>query len=154
MQSAVNDNQLGTLCWRQGDTPPAWGPQAIALLAGQIRQPLYVLRDGAARALGLGIRGELGLTANDGNAQYECIGQLPAMYPEWLGDRGFCELHGVRFPYVAGAMARGIASIELVVAMGKAGMMGFFGSAGLPLERVTASIHSIASQLGPSAPGR
>jgi trans-AT polyketide synthase/acyltransferase/oxidoreductase domain-containing protein len=152
MQSAVNDNQLGTLCWRQGDTPPAWGPQAIALLAGQIRQPLYVLRDGATRALGLGVRGELGLTANDGNAQYECIGQLPAMYPEWLGDRGFCELHGVRFPYVAGAMARGIASIELVVAMGKAGMMGFFGSAGLPLERVTASIHSIASQLGPHRP--
>src|SRR6187549_477556 len=37
----------------------------------------------------------------------ELIGYIPAVYPEWLGDAGFCRAHDVRFPYVAGAMANG-----------------------------------------------
>ena len=57
----------------------------------------------------------------------ELVGWLPALYPEWLGDRGFLHAHGVRFPYVAGGMANGIATPRLVVAMARAGMLGFFG---------------------------
>ena len=36
--------------------------------------------------------------------------RLPPVYPEWLGDRTFQESHGVRFPYVMGSMANGIAA--------------------------------------------
>ena len=59
------------------------------------------------------------------------IAALPAVYPEWLGDRSFCDVHGTRFPYVSGAMANGIASTRLVIAMARAGFLGFFGAAGL-----------------------
>ena len=60
--------------------------------------------------------------------------------PENLGDPAFRRDHGVRYAYVTGAMANGIASVELVEAVARAGMLGFFGAAGLPLERVEAAI--------------
>ena len=60
-----------------------------------------------------------------------CSRHSPPIYPEWLGDRSFCEIHGVRFPYCTGAMANGIASTRLVIAMARAGFLGFFGAAGL-----------------------
>ena len=59
---------------------------------------------------------------------------VPALGPEALGDRAFCSSHRIRFPYAVGAMANAIASVELVEAVSRAGMLGFFGAAGLPLE--------------------
>lgn len=63
------------------------------------------------------------------------LGTLPPLYPEWLGGRTFCEAHGVRFPYVAGEMANGIATTGMVAAMARAEMIGFFGAGGLPSRR-------------------
>lgn len=57
-----------------------------------------------------------------------------------LGDASFRHDHGLRHAYVAGAMANGIASVELVEAMARGGMLGFFGAAGLSLERVAAAL--------------
>jgi trans-AT polyketide synthase/acyltransferase/oxidoreductase domain-containing protein len=50
-------------------------------------------------------------------------GTLPPLYPEWLGDRAFGEAHGVRFPYVAREMARGIVTTKMVVTMARAEML-------------------------------
>ena len=72
------------------------------------------------------------------------LSPLP-LRPEHLGDAGFCADHRLRYAYVAGAMANGIASVALVEAMGKAGMLGFFGAAGLSLERVEAAIDQLAA---------
>jgi PfaD family protein len=77
------------------------------------------------------------------------LATLPALYPEWLGDRSFLETHGVRFPYVAGAMANGIATAELVIAMARAQMLGFFGAGGLSFERVRREIEAIQGALTP-----
>jgi trans-AT polyketide synthase, acyltransferase and oxidoreductase domains len=74
----------------------------------------------------------------------ELLGSLPPMYPEWLGDRSFISTHGVRFPYVAGEMANGIATTDLVVAMARAEMLGFFGAAGLPLPRIERAVAELA----------
>jgi PfaD family protein len=49
---------------------------------------------------------------------------------------------------MTGAMANGIGSVEIVEAMGKAGMLGSFGAAGLSLERIGASIDRIKQSLG------
>jgi trans-AT polyketide synthase/acyltransferase/oxidoreductase domain-containing protein len=70
-------------------------------------------------------------------------GRPAALYPEWLGDRGFLEMHGLRFPYVAGAMARGIASEALVIEMARAGMLGFFGAGGLSPARVEQALATL-----------
>ncbi|MDA0814612.1 MAG: PfaD family polyunsaturated fatty acid/polyketide biosynthesis protein, partial [Verrucomicrobia bacterium] len=64
------------------------------------------------------------------------------------GDSRFCDEYGVKFPYVTGAMANGIASEELVMEISKAGMLGFFGSAGLLPDRVEAAIDRIQAALG------
>jgi len=68
--------------------------------------------------------------------------------PRDLGDPSFRVDLGLEYNYLAGAMANGIASEALVISMAKSGMLGFFGAAGLSLERVSAAIQSIKSALG------
>ena len=77
--------------------------------------------------------------------------RLPALKPENLGDEAFRRDHRVRYAYVAGAMANGIASTRLVAEMGRAGMLSFFGAAGLSLKSVEAAIDEITSAI-PDAP--
>ena len=84
----------------------------------------------------------------NGNPTYPLVAVLPPLFPEWLGDRSFCEVHGTRFPYVSGAMANGIATTRLVIEMARAGMLGFFGAAGLSLPRVEAAIDELSRELG------
>ena len=89
----------------------------------------------------------LGLGGSTGTEGHPLLGTVPPTYPEWLGDRGFTVAHGVRFPYVAGEMANGIATVELVVAMARAEMLGFFGAAGLSPERVEDAVGRLSREL-------
>lgn len=77
----------------------------------------------------------------------ELHGVLPPVYPEWLGDRSFADEHGTRFAYAAGAMANGIATPALVVALARAGLLGFFGAAGLAYPEIARGLDDIAAQL-------
>ncbi len=67
--------------------------------------------------------------------------------PEDLGDPSFRVDLGLEFNYLAGAMANGIASVELVVALARTGMLGFFGAAGLSLSKVEAAISQLKSEI-------
>ena len=60
-----------------------------------------------------------------------------------LGDASFCRDHHLRYPYIGGSMAKGISSVAMVKAFGEAGMLGFFGAAGLPLSTVEAAISEL-----------
>ena len=71
------------------------------------------------------------------------IAFVPACRLEQLGDPSFREAHGTRFACMAGAMANGIGSVEVVEAMGRRGMLGIFGAAGLPVEAVERAIDRI-----------
>lgn len=73
---------------------------------------------------------------------------VPPVRPSGLGDAAFRAAHGIRFAYVAGAMANGIASVELVREMSRAGMLGYFGAAGLSAERVAHAMDDLRAQLG------
>jgi trans-AT polyketide synthase, acyltransferase and oxidoreductase domains len=77
-------------------------------------------------------------------------GPLP---PERLGDPAFHRLFGVRLAYAAGAMANGIASEELVTALGRSGILSSFGAAGLVPARLETAIQRIKAALpdGPFA---
>nr|WP_320050862.1 PfaD family polyunsaturated fatty acid/polyketide biosynthesis protein [uncultured Desulfuromonas sp.] len=66
---------------------------------------------------------------------------------ERCGDIAFCGTHGVRYPMVGGSMAKGISSAAMVIELGRYGMLGFFGSAGLPLEAVDATIAQLQEAL-------
>jgi PfaD family protein len=88
-------------------------------------------------------------SAGDGAAgSLPVLAFSPACPPEALGDPTFLADYGVRYPYVTGSMANGIASCEIVEAMARAGMLGFFGAAGLPPARVEAAIDRLQSSLG------
>ena len=113
---------------------PVYGGNALLEMMADVRRRTYVVQDASGRHVGLS------LTAPEPSTGAQTIAVLPPLYPEWLGDRSFCEVHGIRFPYVSGAMANGIATTELVIKMAKAGMLGFFGAAGLTLNRVEAAI--------------
>ncbi len=73
--------------------------------------------------------------------------RLPPIYPEWLGDRSFAEAHGTRFNYVAGEMARGIATPQMVISAVRAGCLGFYGSAGLPVPEIRGGLAKIKAGL-------
>ena len=70
--------------------------------------------------------------------------RIPALKPENLGDESFRRDHRLRYAYVAGAMANGIASTRLVGEMAGAGMLSFFGAAGLDLARIESAIDELA----------
>ncbi len=89
-----------------------------------------------------------GEVAHGGGAGPRWHGTLPPLYPEWLGDRSFGEAHGVRFPYLAGEMAHGISSVELVAAMAEAEMMSLFGAGGLGHPAVERAVHTLRARLG------
>ncbi|WP_233355872.1 PfaD family polyunsaturated fatty acid/polyketide biosynthesis protein [Henriciella litoralis] len=74
------------------------------------------------------------------------------MFPEFLGDHGFTQTHGCRFAYIVGEMARGIATPRMVVEAVRAGLVGFYGSAGLKPETIAAGLDEIEAGLGKGAP--
>ncbi len=76
------------------------------------------------------------------------IAFLPGIGLENLGDKTFKKRHGLRYPYVAGAMANGISSAQMVKAMAENGMMGFLGAGGLSLDRIEANIIDLKQSLG------
>ncbi len=74
---------------------------------------------------------------------------LAPIYPEWLGDRAFTHAHKVRFAYVVGEMARGIATPQMVIAAAEAGLLGFYGSAGLQADDIRKGLGQIKAALDP-----
>ena len=130
---------------------PAWDARGLAVALTRVREPVHVVRDGASGAVGLGLGGELVPPQAARTNDHPLLATLPALYPEWLGDRSFAEVHGVRFPYVVGEMANGIATAQMVIAAAQAELLGFFGAAGLPFERVERAIDEIERALGDRA---
>ncbi|MCB9692480.1 MAG: nitronate monooxygenase [Alphaproteobacteria bacterium] len=117
--------------------PPVPREAAIAALD----RPIVAVRDvdGTVRYHHDGVHGP-------GIGQLPVVGLVDPLGPEDLGSAAFRQTVGVKWAYVAGAMAGGIASVDLVVAMSNAGLIGFFGAGGLPLPAVDAALADIASR--------
>jgi trans-AT polyketide synthase, acyltransferase and oxidoreductase domains len=135
--------------WRAGRYPAAFEAGQIAACLQHVREPLHIVSSGPGGTLGLGRGGEV--TTSDA-ADCLLAGTLPPLYPEWLGDRAFCEAHGVRFPYMAGEMARGIATTRMVITMARAEMLGIFGAAGLDLDSIERAVDELSGALGRQRP--
>jgi len=141
--------QVDTPVWTGHGSIPAFSQADVLAAAGRLREPLHVVRDPDSGRIGVAHGGTPYASAN-GAPSWPLLGTLPAIHPEWLGDRSFSEVHGTRFPYIAGEMANGIATTTMAIAMARAGCLGFFGAAGLTLDRVEAAIDEIERELGAS----
>jgi PfaD family protein len=123
--------------------PPAFRADEIVAAVQQVRDTIEVLRDLSGR---IGVR-RAGRSPTGESTSATVLARLAPLYPEWLGDRTFLETHGVRFPYIAGEMANGIATPCMVAAMGRARMLGFFGAGGLALPRIEQALDAIRHEL-------
>ena len=136
--------------WRPDTQSPVFDPTAFSKLLTQIRKPVHIVRDATRARIGLALDGSA--AASPAAGDLPLLATLPALYPEWLGDRSFCEIHGVRFPYIVGEMANGITTTRMCIAMAEAGMLGFFGAGGLGYPRVEAAVDELVSRLGNHKP--
>lgn len=125
---------------------------AVEAALRSVRRTVFVV--GAGRQPGVVLSGTACFTAPGEPAAAPPDGALPlraylpAMPARLFGSPSFLRRYGLRYAYIAGAMANGITSVEMVAAMAKAGMMGFFGAAGLSLERIEAAINRLQADLG------
>ena len=121
------------------------GAQAVAeenlAALRRVAQPLYLVAEGEVLRL-VASPDELA-----GQAEAGFHGMVLPCPLEALGDAGFCRDHGLSYPYVGGSMAKGISSVEMVVALVEAGMLGFFGAAGLLPEEVAAALGELQQRL-------
>jgi trans-AT polyketide synthase, acyltransferase and oxidoreductase domains len=140
-------NMLPNIGYWKPEQQPFFTPEQLKQVVEQPRQPMMVVQHPHTGAVGVALSGNWAETG------YPVMASLPPMYPEWLGNRNFTEVHGIRFPYASGAMANGIATEELVIAMANAGFLGFFGAAGLSLKRVENALDKIERALGKGNPG-
>ena len=95
------------------------------------------------------------LAVTDDAAAARTAGQVlaasPPCPPGVLGDQQFRSRHGVRYAYMAGAMANGIASAAMVTALARVGVLASFGAAGLLPHKVDAALATITRE-APGAP--
>jgi trans-AT polyketide synthase/acyltransferase/oxidoreductase domain-containing protein len=77
----------------------------------------------------------------------EKINSSKSINAQALGSREFRESYNLEYAYYAGSMVRGISSKEMVVRMGRAGMMCFLGSGSMPFPELEDSIRYIQAKL-------
>ena len=110
----------------------------------QVDRTLCVYRNNSTK-LGMGL-------ADEGDGTLEAaLGEkpvvLPPCLPSDLGDPSFRADHGLKYSYYAGSMANGIATEALVEALGRAGMLGFFGAAGLSPARIEEALQRLTKSM-------
>lgn len=112
-----------------------------------IDRPLFLtIRDGAV-SVHTGATATICPAVSEADAA-PVIALAPPVLPKNLGDPDFCRELGIRYPYIGGSMAKGISSAKMAEELGAAGMLGFFGAAGLPFSEVEAAIDRLNNSPG------
>ncbi len=148
----VDMQHFSILGYWKPTVPPNFEPTQLAGVISSFRQQTMVVQHPEHPVVGTVFTSDPHTNAPQGQwvgegEGYPVLSILPPIYPEWLGNRSFIERHGCRFPYVSGAMANGIATTELVEAIVGMGGMGFFGAAGLSVERVSDALDRLQRTL-------
>ena len=133
--------------WTQGDTTPESGNYAIRNAILNVTRPVILLDINGQLAVGKGGRITIGDDGICVPAAFPLRAYVPPLHPENFGDMHFKQAYNLRYAYIAGAMANGITSVEMVEAMGRAGMVGFFGAAGLALDDIETAIDRLQQRM-------
>jgi PfaD family protein len=142
----MNANPIGW--WQPAQNQPAIGDQALLDAINRVTHPLFLINYNGKTAVSLEGTVTIGNKKPSGSDVLPLIGYAPAMHPKDLGDPQFKKTHNLRFAYVAGAMANGITSVEMVEETGRNGMIGFFGAAGLLPNQIEAAIDLLQDRMG------
>ncbi|MBE9231046.1 PfaD family polyunsaturated fatty acid/polyketide biosynthesis protein [Cuspidothrix issatschenkoi LEGE 03284] len=112
-------------------------------------QPCHIIR--MAGKIGVTNDGYLAPGDNGSSGQTELLISLPPLRLQQLGDSSFLTAYGVKYAYMTGAMAGGIASEAMVIALGREKILSSFGAGGLLPERLETAINTIQQAL-PNGP--
>lgn len=137
---------IAPMGWWQGEVSPHKGPEAIRQAICRVSQPVYILQKNGEMAVADNGPVVLGNTLDASESGWPLIGHAAPLHPEMLGHPAFKKMLNLRYAYVAGAMANGITSVEMVVAACRAGMTGFFGAAGLAPAQVAHAVDQLKQQ--------
>ncbi|WP_028764556.1 eicosapentaenoate synthase subunit PfaD [Shewanella colwelliana] len=148
MNPTTTNDKLSPWPWQVNDADITFDTAAMAAQLKDFSRACYVINDSDK---GVGIATEANLITEGKAKGHPVSAFTPALGTESLGDSNFRRVHGVKYAYYAGAMANGISSEELVIALGKAGILCSFGAAGLIPSRVEAAINRIQAAL-PNGP--
>ena len=134
--------------WRGTAGAIVYDAAGIMARVRALDKPCYVVRT----AQGVGVTHDAGVAAG-GAETAAVLAAVPAVSPRQLGDPGFLAAHGLEYAYMTGSMANAISSVEMVIALGRAGMLGAFGAGGLVPQRLEAAIRQVQAALpdGPYA---
>jgi len=134
--------------WTKGDSEPERGNQAIKTSIIRVTRPVSLLDIEGQIAVGHGGTITIGDIRPTDFDCYPLCAFAPPLHPKYLGDPGFKKIHNLRYAYVAGAMANGITSVKMVEEAGRAGMIAFFGAAGLLLREIERAIDTLHHRMG------
>ena len=134
--------------WYPDQTQPESNDSAFQKALRQVTRPLYVVNLNGREAVAQDGTITLGGGRPDDSSALPLLGYAPSLLPQDLGDPDFKKAYNLKYAYIAGAMANGITSAEMVEAVGRAGMIGFFGAAGLLPDQIEAAIHLLQQRLG------
>ncbi|WP_103125089.1 PfaD family polyunsaturated fatty acid/polyketide biosynthesis protein [Nostoc cycadae] len=137
------------LVWKGNLETISFEQQAIKDKLLLLDKPCYIVK--IAGKIGITNEGYLYPVENSTTSQLELISSIAPISLQQLGDPSFLSCYGVKYAYMTGAMAGGIASEELVIALGKEKILGSFGAGGLPPERIESAIQQIQQAL-PNGP--
>jgi PfaD family protein len=130
--------------WVDSPTSVDFDQEGIHARLLDLDRPCYVVRDQG----GIGLTHEGARSTSDPPVgALELLMAVPPMSVRRLGSPAFQAWHGVDNAYVGGAMANGIASEAMVIALGQARLLGSFGAGGLLPSRIEAAIHHIKRAL-------
>ncbi|MFJ7263859.1 PfaD family polyunsaturated fatty acid/polyketide biosynthesis protein [Streptomyces globosus] len=124
-----------------GERNPSIDPAGIYQVLADLDHPCFitVTREGIGAAAG-------GFATADGDG-LPLLAAAQPLPPERLGSAAFRAAHGVKYAYMAGAMAGGIASADMVVALAREGFLASFGAAGLLPEHIEAALARFAAEI-------
>jgi PfaD family protein len=134
--------------WRPEQNPPKSDNAAFHEAIHQVNRRLFLVNLNGKTALSTSGAISIGGPKPSASDVLPLIGYVPALHPGNLGDPAFRKAHNLDYAYVAGAMANGITSVEMVREAGRAGMIGFFGAAGLLPAEIEAAIHTLKQSMG------
>ncbi len=132
--------------WQGDPNALNYGVDAFKTAMANVGRPVYVVATPKGMAVthtGTCVWGEALDGLKDDN---KLLGFAPELLPTDLGDPGFKKDLGIKYAYVAGSMANGITSVEMVQAAGRNGFIGFFGAGGLSLQQVASAIDRLKSE--------
>lgn len=133
------DTPTSPLRWH-GDARPSTDAAGIHQVLSDLDHPCFVVR--TATGIGAVLGGRVATGA--GLPVLAAAAPLPV---SGLGSPAFRSAHGVRHAYMAGAMAGGIASVDLVIALAREGFLGSYGAAGLLPETIEQAFHRFAAEI-------